>query len=85
MTDKNTAKAVVTPYDNAASLLRGMTQRDFAALGTAEIAYMRPTLVNGEAMIAIHAADGTPIGAAPDVALAAAAIVQHEMAPARLH
>ncbi len=85
MTEKTADRSVITLYDNGLNLLRAMTPRDFAALGAAEIAYMRPTLVNGRAMIAIHAADGTPIGAAPDVALAAAAIVQHEMAPARLH
>lgn len=85
MTDKTATRSAITLHDAGLNLLRGMTPQDFAALGTAEIAYMRPTLVNGRAMIAIHAADGTPIGAAPDVDLAAAAIVQHEMAPARLH
>lgn len=80
-----TNKTQLKPYDSVTTLLRGLNARDFAALGAAEIAYMRPTLVNGESVIAIHAADGTPIGAAPDVDLAAAAIVQNEMAPARLH
>jgi hypothetical protein len=35
--------------------------------------------------VAIFAADGTQIGAAPDVQTAAAAVVQHEMAPALVH
>jgi len=42
-------------------------------------------LVNGVAGISIHAADGTPIGAAPTAELAIVAIRQHEMAPARVH
>jgi hypothetical protein len=35
--------------------------------------------------MAIHAADGTPIGAAPSAELAIAAILQHEMEPALVH
>ncbi len=34
---------------------------------------------------AIFAADGTQIGAAPDVPTAMAAVVQHEMAPVMVH
>ena len=41
--------------------------------------------VNGTQAVAIHAADGTPIGAAPTEALAIAAILQHEMAPVLVH
>jgi hypothetical protein len=50
-----------------------------------EIAYIRPVVVKGVHAIAIHAADGTPIGAAPNAELAIAAILQHEMAPALVH
>jgi hypothetical protein len=42
-------------------------------------------VVNGQAAIAIHAADGTPIGAAPSVDLATAAIRQHGMGAALVH
>jgi hypothetical protein len=35
--------------------------------------------------MAIHAADGTPIGAAPNTELAVAAIIEHAMAPALVH
>lgn len=65
--------------------LSALSPEAFAKLGVEHVAYMKPVLVDGVAAIAIHAADGTPIGAAPDVDLAAAAIVQHELAPARLH
>lgn len=57
----------------------------FAALGAQQIAYLRPVQVNGQKAVAIFAADGTQIGAAPDVATAAAAVVQHEMAPVMVH
>jgi hypothetical protein len=65
--------------------LRHMSPLDWARFGTHQIAYIRPVLVNGVAGISIHAADGTPIGAAPTAELAIVAIRQHEMAPARVH
>ena len=42
-------------------------------------------MVNGVKAIAIHAADGTPIGAAPTPELAMAAVRQHEMEPVLVH
>jgi hypothetical protein len=65
--------------------LRSLSARDFAQLGVEEIAYLRPVLLNGARAISIHAADGTPIGAAPNASLAVAAILQHEMEPALVH
>ena len=58
---------------------------DWARFGVQEIAYIRPVMVNGIAAIAIHAADGTPIGAAPNAELAIAAIQQHELAAVLVH
>jgi hypothetical protein len=65
--------------------LRHMTMLDWARFGTQEIAYIRPVMVDGAPAVAIHAADGTPIGAAPNEALAAMAIRQHEMEPQLVH
>lgn len=65
--------------------LRHLSPADWAAFGVQQIAYIRPVLVNGVKGMSIHAADGTPIGAAPDARLAIAAIVQHEMEPALVH
>ena len=69
----------------AAIALRNLSVTDWARFGVQEIAYIRPMLLNGVRAMAIHAADGTPIGAAPNAELAIAAILQHEMAPALLH
>lgn len=71
--------------DNTAFDIRRISPRDWAAFGTEQIAYIRPVLVNGAHAVAIHAADGTPIGAAPDARLAIAAIIEHEMEPMLLH
>ncbi|WP_235961193.1 DUF1150 domain-containing protein [Falsiroseomonas selenitidurans] len=67
------------------STLRSLSNRDFARLGADEVAYLRPVLLNGALAFSIHAADGTPIGAAPDANLAAAAIRQHDMEPMLVH
>ena len=65
--------------------LKGLSIADWARFGAGEIAYIRPVVVNGVKAIAIHAADGTPIGAAPSPELAIAAIHQHEMAAVLVH
>ena len=69
----------------SAATLRSLSVQDFARLGAEEVAYLRPVVLNGALAFAIHAADGTPIGAAPSAQLAAAAIRQHEMEPALVH
>jgi hypothetical protein len=69
----------------SAAVMKQLSPIDFARFGTQEIAYIRPVVVNGAAAVSIHAADGTPIGAAPTAALAEAAIRQHEMEPVSVH
>lgn len=66
-------------------MLRRLSPLDWARYGAASIAYARPVMVNGQRAVAIHAADGTQIGAAPTLALATAAILQHGMGPALVH
>ncbi len=68
-----------------AAQLRALSPLAWARYGAAHIAYVRPVVVNGQPAIAIHAADGTPIGAAPSLDLAAAAIAQHGMGTALVH
>lgn len=65
--------------------VRKLSQEQFAQLGMAKLAYVKPVIVNGNAGFAIHAADGTPMALAPDREVAIAAIVQHEMMPALVH
>ncbi len=65
--------------------LRKLSPLEWAKFGANRIAYMRPVMVNNQRAVAIHAADGTQIGAAPDFALGAAAIFQHGMGVALVH
>jgi len=73
------------PEAAGAAALKGISIADWARFGAEDIAYVRPVVVNGVRAMAIHAADGTPIGAAPSAELAIAAILQHEMEPALVH
>lgn len=77
------------PNDNAAVPVmvdvRKLSQEQFAQLGMARLAYVKPVIVNGSTGFAIHAADGTPMAMATDRDVAIAAIVQHEMLPALVH
>ncbi len=70
---------------NVAEKLRHISPQDFAAMGVQQIAYIRPVVVNGVTAYAIHAADGTQIGMAPQRDLAFAAVIQNELEPASLH
>jgi hypothetical protein len=66
---------------NIAEKLRYITPQDFALIGMQQLAYIRPTVVNGVSVYSIHAADGTQIGIAPTADVAFAAIKQHELEP----
>ncbi len=70
---------------NIAEKLRHITEQDFAVMGMQQVAYIKPTVVNGVTAFTIHAADGTQIGIAPNRDVAFAAVVQHELEPVSLH
>ncbi len=65
--------------------IRHLTESEFAELGVAQVAYVKPVLVEGKAAYAIHAANGTPMALAEEREVALAAIMQHEMVPALVH
>ena len=59
-----------------------MSEADLAGLGLAQVAYVRPDRAGAWA---IHAADGTRIGTAPNRPLAFAALRQHGLEPLDVH
>ena len=65
--------------------IRHLTASQLAALGVAQLAYVKSVMVDGTAAFAIHAADGTPMALTGDRDVAFAAIRQHEMVPALVH
>ena len=80
MNDTTNAVRAERPVD-----IRRLSSKQLASLGMSQIAYVRPVVVNGERAFSIHAADGTPMALADDLALAIAAVSQHEMVPALVH
>ncbi len=64
--------------------LRELSPQDFAMIGVQQLAYIKPTVVNGVTGYSIHAADGTQIGMAPSWDIAFAAVKQHELEPVAL-
>jgi len=65
--------------------IRHLSEEQLAKLGVAQIAYIKPVVLNGVHGFAIHAADGTAMAVAEDREVADAAIRQHEMFPVSVH
>lgn len=65
--------------------IRHLTENQLMQLGVSELAYVKPVLVEGSRVYAIHAADGSPMAVTDDREVAIAAIRQHEMEPALVH
>ncbi len=65
--------------------LKNLSKSDWLTFGLNNVAYLRPALVNGQPIYAIHAADGSQLAlvATRDVGLAA--MHQHDLEPASLH
>jgi hypothetical protein len=62
-----------------------LTAQDFAALGSQNLAFIRPVEEGGSVQWGIFSADGTPIGLAPSRDVAFAAVRQHELEPVSVH
>ncbi len=65
--------------------VRRITPDQLQQLGMSQLAYVKPVMMNGTAMFAIHAADGAPMAVAEDRNLALAAIIEHEMIATLVH
>ena len=57
----------------------------FAALGVDRVAYVRPAVVDGRTVYAIHSADGNEIGMMAERDIAFAAVKQHDLEPVSVH
>jgi len=79
------APATATPGSVRVFDIRHLPAELFAKLGVAQVAYVRPVMMNGVRVFAVHAADGTPMAVADDRDAAFAAIRDQELLPAPLH
>lgn len=57
----------------------------FAALGVDQVAYVRPAVIDGRTVYAIHNANGSEIGMMAERDIAFAAVKQHDMEPVSVH
>lgn len=64
---------------------QAMSQNELAALGLELIAYMKPVVVEGQPLVAIHSADGDMVGLVPTREAATRAIRQNELEPVSVH
>jgi len=71
--------------DTTTLLLEEFSPEQFAALGVDKVAYVRPALVEGQKVYAIHSADGSEIGMMAGRDVAFAAVKQHDMEPVSVH
>ncbi|MCB9948285.1 MAG: DUF1150 family protein [Rhodospirillaceae bacterium] len=62
-----------------------MSPQAFAALGVAEIAFVKPVIVDGKTAHAVHSADGTPLAVVADRATAFAMVRQNDLEPVSAH
>jgi hypothetical protein len=71
--------------DTTTRLLEDFSPEQFAALGVDKVAYVRPAVVEGQKVYAIHSADGSEIGMMAGRDVAVAAVKQHDMEPVSVH
>jgi hypothetical protein len=71
--------------DTTIQLLEEFSPEQFAALGVDKVAYVRPAVVEGQKVYAIHSADGSEIGMMAGRDVAFAAVKQHDMEPVSVH
>jgi hypothetical protein len=63
------------------SSLKNLTQHDWLTFGLNSIAYLRPAVVNGQSIYAIHAADGSQLALVANRNVGLAAMYEHELEP----
>ncbi len=62
-----------------------ISKQDFLAMGVNNLAYVKPVVIDGQPLFAIHAADGAQIAVMANLGVAHAAIRQHDMEPVSVH
>lgn len=70
---------------HAIETTRHMSLQDLAALGLSHVAYVKPVTIDGRAVYAIHAADGTEMAVMEDRDVALTAIRVHNLEPMSVH
>lgn len=70
---------------NSTLSLKNLTKADWLAFGLNDLAYLRPAIVDGQPVYAIHAADGSQLALVASREIGLAAMQQHDLEPMALH
>ena len=70
---------------NSTVSLRYLSQSDWLAFGLNEIAYLRPTIADGQPVYAIHAADGSQVALVASREVGIDVLRQHDLEAVPLH
>ena len=65
--------------------LKNLSRRDLLTFGLNTVAYLRPAIVDGQPVYAIHAADGSQLALVATREVGIAAMQQHDLEPVWLH
>ena len=65
--------------------LKRLSESELGLLGMEDVAYVKPIVVDGTDVFAVHAANGTQIAVIADRELAVAVVRQHDMEPVSVH
>jgi hypothetical protein len=61
--------------------LKDLTPQDLLTFGLNAVAYLRPAVVNGQSIYAIHAADGSQLALVANRDIGLAAMHEHDLEP----
>jgi hypothetical protein len=70
---------------NEESQTKAISRPDLAALGSEQIAYIKPIVTEESRAFSVHAADGTQLTVVETREIAEAILRQHELAPVSVH
>ena len=65
--------------------MKSLSANELLTFGLNDVAYLKPANVNGQAVFAIHAADGSQLAFVANREVGFAAMQQHELEPVSLH
>jgi hypothetical protein len=69
----------------ATTPLKTLSPTDWRSFGLNQVAYLKPLVVNGQAVFAIYAADGSQLALVATREIGFGAMYEHDLEPVALH
>ncbi len=70
---------------NSTGPMKKLSPNDWLMFGLNNVAYLRPAVVDGQPIFAIHAADGSQLALVATQEVGLSAMYQHDLEPVALH